>query len=40
MRNKPITNTEIESVTPNLPKTKAQGQMASQRNFVKHLEKS
>ena len=38
--NKPITNTEIESVLQNLPKTKAQGQMASQGNFIKHLEKS
>ena len=38
--NKPITNTEIESVIQNLPKTKAQGQMASQGNFIKHLEKS
>ena len=38
--NKPITNTEIESVLQNLPKTKAQGQMASQGTFIKHLEKS
>ena len=38
--NKPITNTEIESVIQNLPKTKAQDQMASQGNFIKHLEKS
>ena len=38
--NKPITNTEIESVIQNLPKTKAQGQIASQGNFIKHLEKS
>ena len=37
--NKPITNTEIESVIQNLPKTKAQGQMASQGNSIKHLEK-
>ena len=38
--NKPITNTEIESVIQNLPKTKAQGQMASQENSIKHLERS
>ena len=38
--NKPITNTEIESVIQNLPKTKAQGQMASQGSFIKRLEKS
>ena len=38
--NKPITNTEIESVIQSLPKTKGQGQMASQGNFIKHLEKS
>ena len=38
--NKPITNTEIESVIQNLPKTKAQGQMASQGSFIKCLEKS
>ena len=38
--NKPITNTEIESVIQNLPKTNAQGQIASQGNFIKHLEKS
>ena len=39
--NNPITSTEIEAViktTP--PKTKAQGQVASQRNSVKHLVKS
>ena len=38
--NKPITNTEIEAVIKNLPKTKAQDQMASQENSIKHLEKS
>ena len=38
--NKPITNTEIESVLQNLPKTKAQGLMASQGNSIKHSEKS
>ena len=32
--NKPITNTEIESVIQNLPKTKAQDQMASQENSI------
>ena len=35
-----ITITEIEAVIKNLPKTKAQDQMASQENSVKHLEKS
>ena len=41
MRN-PITNTEIEAVIKNLPKTKtkAQDQMALQENSIKHLEKS
>ena len=44
--NNQITNTEIETVIKNLSphqkkkKKKAQGQMASQRNSVKHLEKS
>ena len=38
--NNPITSTEIETVIKNLPKTKAQGQMASQENCIKHLEKS
>ena len=39
--NNPITSTEIEAVIKNLPKkTKAQDQMASQDNSVKHLEKS
>ena len=39
--NNPITNTEIEAVIKNLPpKTKAQGQMTSQGNSTKHLEKS
>ena len=40
----PITSTEIEAVIQNLlspqKKTKAQEQMASQENSVKHLEKS
>ena len=38
----PITNTEIEAVIKNLPKTKtkAQDQMALQENSIKHLEKS
>ena len=40
MRN-PITSTEIEAVIKNLTqKTKAQDQMASQENSIKHLEKS
>ena len=38
--NKPITSTEIETVIKNLTKTKAQDQMASQENSIKHLEKS
>jgi len=39
--NNPITSTEIEAVIKkNLPKTKAQDQIASQENSVKHLEKS
>ena len=35
-----ITNTEIEAVIKNLPKNKSPGQMASQKNSIKHLEKS
>ena len=46
--NNPITTTEIEVVIKNLPphyhplpkKKKAQDQMASQENSIKHLEKS
>ena len=38
--NRPITSTEIESVIKNLQETKAQDQMASQTNSIKHLEKS
>ena len=34
--NNPITSTEIEAVIKNLPKTKAQDQMASQENSVKN----
>ena len=37
---KPITNTEIETVIINPLKTKAQEQVASQENSIKHLEKS
>ena len=37
--NTPITSTEIETVIKNLPTTKAQDQMASQVNSIKHLEK-
>ena len=40
MMNNLITSTEIEAMIKNLPKTKAQGQMASQENSIKHLEKS
>ena len=38
--NRPITNTEIETVIKNLPTNKAQDQMASQANSIKYLEKS
>ena len=38
--NNPITSTEIEAMIKNLPKTKAQDQMASQENSIEHLEKS
>ena len=38
--NNPITSTETEAVIKNLPKTKAQGHMASQGNSIKHSEKS
>ena len=38
--NNPITNTEIEVVIKkNLQKTKAQDQMTSQENSIKHLER-
>ena len=38
--NNTITSTKIEAVIKNLPKTKAQDQMALQENSIKHLEKS
>ena len=39
--NNPIISTEIEAVIKNLPqKTKAQDQMASQENPIKHIKKS
>ena len=38
--NNPITSTEAEAVIKNLQKPKAQDQMASQENSIKHLEKS
>ena len=38
--NNPITSTEIEAMIKNLPKTKAQDQMTSQENSLKHLENS
>ena len=38
--NRPITRTEIETVIKNLQQTKAQHQMASQVNSIKHLENS
>ena len=37
--NRPITSTESETVIKNLPTSKAQDQMASQANSIKHLEK-
>ena len=40
MMNNPITSTEIDTVVKNLPKTKAQDQIASQENSIKRLEKS
>ena len=39
-RNKPIISTEIKTVVKTFQKTKAQGQMTSQRNSIKSLEKS
>ena len=38
--NRPITNTEIETVIENLEQTKEQDPMASQINSIKYLEKS
>ena len=38
--NRPITSSEIETVTKNLPTTKAQDQTASQANSIIHLENS
>ena len=38
--NNPIASIEIEAVIKNLPKTKAQNQMASHENSFKHSEKS
>ena len=38
--NNPTTSTEIETVMKKSPKTRAQDQMASQENSIKHLEKS
>ena len=38
--NNSTTSTEIEAVIKNLQKNKAQDQMASQENSIKHLEKS
>ena len=40
IKNNPVISTEIEAVIKNLPKTKAQDQMASQVNSIKHLEKN
>ena len=37
--NEPITNTEIETLIKNLPKNKAQGQIVSQGNSIKYLDK-
>ena len=38
--NRPVTSTKIETVIKNLPTNKAQDQMASQANSIKHVEKS
>ena len=38
--NNPVASTEIVVVIKNLPKKKAQDQIASQENSVKHLQKS
>ena len=38
--NRPITSNEIETVIKIFQQTKAQDQMASQANSIKHLEKS
>ena len=38
--NRPVTSNEIKTVIENLPKIKGQDQMASQKNSIKHLEKS
>ena len=38
--NRPITNPEIDTVIKVFQQTKAQDQMASQVNSIKHLEKS
>ena len=38
--NRPLTSTEIEAVIKNLPRKKAQDQMASLVNSTKNLEKS
>ena len=38
--NNPISSTEVEAVIKNLPQTKAQDQIDSQENSVKHLENS
>ena len=38
--NNPVTSTDIENVIKNIPKAKAQDQMASKENSIQHLEKS
>ena len=38
--NRPITNTEMETMIKNLPENKGQGLMTSQGNSIKHVEKS
>ena len=38
--NRPITSNEIETVIKNFPTNRSPGQMASQVNSIKHLEKS
>ena len=38
--NNPVISTEVEAVIKNLPKNKSSGQIISQENSIRHLEKS